>query len=118
MRTLEITFTTADGAAAAAFWSEALDYRVRYRRDRYHVLGPADGDGPQVVIQTVDDHRPAPGSVHIDLRVDRPEETVRRLAACGAQVVEHVADEARAWTVMRDPDGNLFCVCPARDDPA
>lgn len=114
MRTLEITITTADGQRAAAFWCEALGYRLLYRRDRYHVLGPADGDGPQVVIQAVDGHRPSPGSVHLDLRVDRPAETVGRMEAHGAQVVEHVADGTREWTVMRDPDGNLFCVCPAR----
>lgn len=118
MRTLEITFMTGDGPRAAAFWCDALGYRVLYHRDRYHVLGPSDGHGPRVVVQTVAGHRPAPGSVHLDLRVDSPEETVSRLLTLGARVEEHVADEVRTWTVMRDPDGNLFCVCPARSDPA
>lgn len=118
MRTLEITFTTNDGPRTAAFWCDALDYRVLYHRDRYHVLGPADGHGPRMVVQAVDGHRSSPGSVHLDLRVDRPEETVRRLRTLGARVEEHVAHEVRAWTVMRDPDGNLFCVCPARREPA
>jgi catechol 2,3-dioxygenase-like lactoylglutathione lyase family enzyme len=115
VRTTEITFTTADGPRAAAFWCAALDYRLLYRRDRYHVLGPAEGaHGPQVVIQAVDGHRPVSGSVHVDLRVDDPDGTVRLLLEHGARVEEHVGDEARAWTVMRDPDGNAFCVCPAR----
>lgn len=116
MQTLEITFTTGDGLRAAAFWCEALEYQVRYRRDRYHVLGPATGDGPQVVIQTVDGTRPRSGAVHIDLRVDQPDATVRRLVALGAEVDDHITDSGREWTVMRDPDGNQFCVCPARTE--
>lgn len=115
MRTLEVTLTTADGPRAAAFWCEALGYRLRYRRDRYHVLGPPDGaDGPQVVVQAVEGYRAEPGAVHLDLRVDDPDDTVRRLVALGARVDEHVVDGDRAWTVLRDPDGNPFCVCPAR----
>ena len=115
MWSLEVTLTTADGPRAAAFWGEALGYRLRYRRDRYHVLGPPEGvDGPQAVVQEVPGYRPEPGAVHLDLRVDDPEDTVRRLVELGARVEGRVADEARAWTVLRDPDGNPFCVCPAR----
>ena len=113
MDSLEITINAADGELAAEFWCAALDYRIRYRRGRYLVLGPAEGTGPQLVVQTVDAGT-GPGGVHLDLRVDRREETVARLTARGARVQHEITEAGRTWTVMLDPDGNEFCVCPAR----
>ena len=113
MDSLEITINAADGERAAEFWCAALDYRIRYRRAPYLVLGPAEDPGPQLVIQTVGTGG-GPGGVHLDLRVDRREETVARLAARGAQVQHEVTEAGRTWTVLLDPEGNQFCVCPAR----
>lgn len=113
MDSLEITLDARDGERAADFWCAALGYRIRYRRDRYLVLAPVAGSGPQLVVQTVD--TPAgPGNLHLDLRVDQREETVARLVARGARVRHEITEAGRTWTVMLDPEGNEFCVCPAR----
>ena len=110
---LEITISTADVSRLAAFWAEALTYRILYHRDPYIVLGPAAGDGPRLVIQSTTSPTPA-GGLHLDLRVGRPEETVARLVRHGASVRHRVAEAGKEWIVMTDPDGNEFCVCPAR----
>lgn len=110
---LEITLSTVEPERLAAFWAQALGYRVLYRRDPYIVLGPAEGAGSRLVVQSVDSTMPV-GGLHLDLRVEHPERTVARLVEQGAQVRRRVVDAGREWTVMTDPDGNEFCVCPAR----
>ena len=114
MDSLEITINAVDGERAAGFWCEALGYRLRYRRERYLVLEPVTGTGPQVIVQTVDAAPAGGAGMHLDLRVDRREETVARLVARGAHAQREVTEAGRTWTVMVDPEGNEFCVCPAR----
>jgi predicted enzyme related to lactoylglutathione lyase len=50
--------------------------------------------------------------LHLDLEADDPEAEVRRLVDRGAVVVEQheLAPLGMAWTVLRDPEGNDFCV--------
>jgi predicted enzyme related to lactoylglutathione lyase len=121
---LDVTIDAVDADAAAAFWSEALGYRLLYVRGPYTVLGPPEGDPrPRVVIQRVDpvgfvetaDAAKTP--VHLDLRVDDPRAEVERLRGLGAEVaweIDETAEGSIAWTVMTDPQGTHFCVCPAR----
>ena len=107
-----------DPEAAASFWEQALGYGRLYERGRYIVLAPPHGDvRPRVVIQRVDELTRDKTPVHLDLRVDDPDGEVERLEALGASVA-WVVDETdlglSRWTTMADPQGTLFCVCPAR----
>ena len=118
---IEVTMdaTDADADRIAAFWQEALGYDRLYDRAPYIVLGPAPGDArPRVLVQRVNVVTPGKARVHMDLRVNDPEAEVERLTALGA-VVEWTVDETdqglTRWTTMADPQGTLFCVCPARD---
>jgi predicted enzyme related to lactoylglutathione lyase len=120
---IEITLDAVDASAAVAFWSEALRYEVLYVRDPYTVLGPPDDGGqPRVLIQRVDAVAGGKTPVHLDLRVDDPDAEVARLAALGATVAWEIDESGCGqpgcirWTVMRDPQGTHFCVCPARED--
>ena len=117
---VEITVDAVDAERAAAFWSTALGYDRLYERDPYIVLAPPPPHpGPRVVIQRVDTIVSGKTPVHLDLRVDDPDAEVSRLQALGA-TVEWVVDETASgfirWTTMADPQGTLFCVCPARTD--
>ena len=119
---IEITLDAVDADAAVMFWSEALGYGVRYARGGYVVLGPPDGDArPVVLIQRVDAVSDDKTRVHLDVRVDDPDAEVARLRALGATVAWEVDESEQGdpgcnrWTVMRDPQGTHFCVCPARD---
>lgn len=114
--TIEVTIDAVDAPRAAQFWADALGYEERYRRGPYIVLGPLDGgDGPLVLVQAVDDHPTAKTRVHLDLRVADPESVVKRLAGRGGSVRERIVEAGRTWTVMEDPEGVVFCVCPMRD---
>lgn len=114
MQSLEITLDAVDVEGIASFWSAALGCGYLYRRDPYIVLGATDDAGPRVVIQRVPRRPATGGSVHLDLRVDSVQQEVDRLAALGARVVHEVEEAGKRWTVMIDPEGARFCVCPAR----
>ncbi len=115
---IEVTVDSTDPEQAARFWREALGYRDLYARGPYTVLGPPDGDArPRLVIQRVPAVSDEKARVHLDLRVDDPDAEVARLRALGASVaweIDETADGFIKWTVMTDPLGTHFCVCPAR----
>ena len=115
-----------DADAAVAFWTAALGYHALYARGPYTVLGSFDDDarpgwsGLRLLIQRVDTVTGDKTPVHLDLRVDDPDAEVERLKDLGASVVWEVDESPEnnpgclRWTVMRDPLGTHFCVCPAR----
>ena len=116
---IEVTIDAVDTAPVASFWEAALGYERLYERDPFIVLGPPPGDvRPRLVIQRVSNVTSAKTPVHVDLRVDDPDAEVARLQALGASV-EWIVDETPSgfirWTTMADPQGTLFCVCPARE---
>jgi hypothetical protein len=117
---VEVTIDAVDADPVVSFWQAALGYDRLYERDPYIVLGPPPGDArPRLVIQRVPSVTSDKAPVHIDLRVDDPDSEVARLKALGA-TVEWVVDETPSgfirWTTMADPQGTLFCVCPAREE--
>ncbi len=69
-----------------------------------------DGPGPSICFQNVDGRRYDNNRVHFDIEVsDRAGEVVR-LAELGA-TVDRVLP---TYTVMRDPEGNQFCLVDQR----
>lgn len=121
----EIVFDCDKPAVLAQFWADLLDgYEVRdYDQteiSRLAALGltpetdptvMVDGPGPSLCFQNVEGRRYDNNRVHMDVRVtDRPGE-VERLKEAGA-TVDRVLP---TYTVMRDPEGNQFCLI---DQPA
>jgi predicted enzyme related to lactoylglutathione lyase len=104
-----VTIDTADPGALADFWSAALDMKVVANYDGEYLMLKGDGDlalGLQRVAQ------PAPGKnrLHLDVSTTDRAAEVRRLGALGAGVVDEHQLPGFAWTVLTDPDGNVFCV--------
>lgn len=65
------------------------------------------------------DKRIVKNRIHLDLRPDDQDLEVSRLEALGAKRVEigQSADPRTTWVVMEDPEGNLFCVLRALNEP-
>lgn len=65
------------------------------------------------------DKRIVKNRIHLDLRPDDQDLEVSRLEALGAKRVEigQSDDPRTTWVVMEDPEGNLFCVLRALDEP-
>lgn len=115
-RILAVAVDCHDAEALAAFWCEALGYRVTKRwRDAKEVeYVEIEGDGPMVLFQPVDDEKVVKNRLHLDLTpTDGTQaDEVARLVALGAKVV---SDEPEfPWVVLTDPEGNEFCVLPPR----
>ena len=50
----------------------------------------------------------ASARLHLDIETDDVDAEVRRLVTLGAEIV----GQGRAWVVLKDPAGLLFCVVP------
>lgn len=116
----EIVFDCARAPALARFWAGLLDgYAVRpYDQteiDRLAARGLTpetdptvlvDGPGPILCFQQVPQRSYQSNRVHLDIAVADRRQEVRKVLALGGEVVR----EAPEYTVMRDPEGNQFCI--------
>ncbi len=103
-----LTFDAADALVLATFWAAALgsDVDEDSTPDRAYVEAAGWG-GPNIWFVRVPEPKTAKNRMHLDLRAPgEVADEVARLAALGATVVR-VGDDL---TVMRDPEGNEFCV--------
>jgi len=110
LRLRNVTFMTPDPARLADFWAVALGWTERKTTPDEIVLADAEWSFPRFTFQRVVDPRPAPSAVHIDLFSGGRVAAVARLVELGAIEGDTYGDENLRWTVMRDPDGNEFCV--------
>jgi catechol 2,3-dioxygenase-like lactoylglutathione lyase family enzyme len=104
-----VTIDCADPQALGAFWSAALDLPVATDVGDYVYLAKPAGGGIVVSLQKVPEPRVGKNRVHLDLTGNRATE-VPRLVALGATVAREHVVPGTAWTVLEDPEGNVFCV--------
>jgi len=120
----EIVFDCAEPAVLAPFWANLLEgYALRETQTDQALslalgLDPdvptimvIDGPGPSICFQNVDGQRPDNNRVHFDVQVGDRAAEVERLKAAGA-TVDRVLP---TYTVMRDPEGNQFCLIDQRE---
>jgi len=122
-----IVFDCAKPATLARFWAAALGYELRPYTEKdladLRRLGINDPEeDPSVAVdaplgslslwfQKVPEGKVVKNRVHLDLMPDTAmEKEVDRLLSLGASVVRGYAQDVLRWTVMRDPEGNEFCV--------
>lgn len=122
----DITVDCVHPASIARFWAAALEgYEVApydaAELERLRSMGLDDPeDDPSVLVQgpearprlwfqRVPEPKTVKNRVHLDLRADDITSEVARLVSLGAVVVEERDDD---FHVMRDPEGNEFCIEP------
>lgn len=134
-----ITFDCADPRALAHFWADVFGYpRAEYPPAMLQQLrdaGATDADitsrwiaedpqgvGPRLYFQRVPEGKVVKNRVHLDIRAavdhrstpDDVDAEVARLETLGASVVNRVNGRWGPFpenhVVMRDPEGNEFCV--------
>ncbi|MFC4986869.1 VOC family protein [Saliphagus infecundisoli] len=123
-----ITFACEDPRALAEFWAGALDYDLEEPPPEIIEAIEAEGgdlnaaaaavdpteDGPRLFFKKMPRSSPEHIPVHLDLDADDREAEVERLTELGATVVETktgtTGPVTETWIVMRDPEGNGFCV--------
>jgi len=111
-----ISFDCSDALRTATFWAAALDRKLdEGSSDEFSSIGlkePTPGAAAWLFAR-VPEPRQAKNRAHPDLVAqDRPAE-VARLVELGATVVEEHDEFGIQWTVLRDVEGNEFCVATA-----
>ncbi len=112
---IEFTLDCSDLDRMVGFWTAAGDLVVEgVIQGRYVTL---TGHGTTLTLQRVTEPKTVKNRMHLDLLVDDPEQTVRRLESLGATRLTASARQefGQRWYVLADPEGNEFCV--ARDRP-
>jgi hypothetical protein len=123
-----VTFACAEPRRVVGpFWSTALDApeqeieesflqmlrdaHVDVDREFYaHYAIDRDGVRPRFLFQRREKSRPDSYPIHLDFLAEDRNAEIERLTSAGATVVEtrHAGD--RTWTVLRDAEGNPFCI--------
>ena len=135
---IQVTFDCSDPHAQARWWANLLGYEVQDAHDfvtgllEQGVVGTddvveidgrrafADGAaafdpksaGPRLYFQLVPEGKVAKNRVHLDVAIGpaEPDTEVERVTALGAVFVESQSQGGHRWAVMRDPEGNEFCL--------
>jgi predicted enzyme related to lactoylglutathione lyase len=122
-----VTFSSAEPRRLGAFWSEALGWPEQVAPDdflqmlwdagldraeyeAYYATMNPDGSRPRFLFQRREKSRPASYPIHLDFFAEDRQAEIDRLTAAGATMAETKTAGDRTWTIMRDPEGNPFCV--------
>ena len=134
----QVTLDCADPHAQARWWAHLLGYEVydahqfvtellesgalsasdvvevagrRAFRDGAAAFDPA-GTRPRLYFQLVPEVKTVKNRLHLDVRTQTEdlEAEAERVASLGASLVEFNSQGAHRWAVMRDPEGNEFCL--------
>jgi predicted enzyme related to lactoylglutathione lyase len=113
LRLTSITFACADPRVLAEFWAAVLGYDAAPSGESWAATDPRD-EGPELFFNRMAKSPTIELPIHLDINVPDREAEVHRLLDLGARLVETRTTEAgelkETWTVMRDPEGNGFCV--------
>ena len=133
-RTIQIDVDCADPERLAAFWAEVLEYQVAEPRNHESWLAYSEaeakepgerwcaafdpaGVGPRLLFHRVPEPKTVKNRLHLDVFVSPRDidlhercAEVERFIGMGAESISRSPDD-EVFVVMRDPEGNEFCVC-------
>lgn len=106
-----VAFDTADPYRLAQWWSKVTGGPLVEGSDDEEAELELD-HGMRLYFQRVPEPKVDKNRMHICLRPDGPrDQEVERLLALGATLYEdHRNPDGTGWAVLRDPEGNEFCV--------
>ena len=102
-----------DLEAMVSFWKEALDLEEKVRYPNYVWLGRVSETGPALAFQQVPEKREGKNRIHLDLASPDPAAFTERVTELGGSRVEDHEVAGFHWSVLADPEGNVFCVTAA-----
>lgn len=109
---ISVTVDSTDPIPLAQWWADLLGAEITATNDGWFVI-VSGGDAPvQLAFQKVDEVTPGKNRWHLDLGASDRLAEVARLEAAGARAVEEHTMGDFTWSVLADPQGNLFCVAP------
>jgi glyoxalase superfamily protein len=114
-----VVIDCADPERLAQFWGALLELPVRPRESRYVCLARPVTQTPELVFQPVPEPRSGKVRIHIDVGVRDLAHARRRAISLGATDAADLDDPGDdTLTVLRDPEGNEFCLIRRDADDA
>ncbi|MFG1613407.1 VOC family protein [Nonomuraea wenchangensis] len=122
LQLVQVNFKARDDSALGRFWAEALGWGVSSEEPCVTRVQPAgfvwpDPSAVSVDVVTVPDPATVRYRAHLDLATSSPAhqaDLVARLKELGATPAD-VGQGDVPWTVLADPEGNVFCVLEPRE---
>jgi predicted enzyme related to lactoylglutathione lyase len=122
-----VTFACAEPRELGRFWALALGWPDEdidesiFRTFReagvgepdisgFHLVKAPNGTRPRFYFHRREKSSPDSYPMHLDFATEHREAEVERLVQAGASVVETKQGTNVTFTIMRDPEGNPFCV--------
>jgi predicted enzyme related to lactoylglutathione lyase len=113
LQLLHVTFSCADPQRLAEFWSALLDYEPEAAGDSWIANDPR-GEGTRLLFNRMEKSPTIEVPIHLDINVPDREAELARVLQLGGSLVEtkshSIGELSETWTVMRDPEGNGFCI--------
>ncbi|MDX6399442.1 MAG: hypothetical protein QOF27_48 [Gaiellaceae bacterium] len=113
LQLVHVTFSCADPGRVAEFWGELLDYESTPAGDSWIATDPR-GEGTRLLFNRMEKSKTIETPIHLDVNVPDREAELERVLQLGGRLVEtrshSVGELSETWTVMRDPEGNGFCI--------
>ena len=111
----EVVLDCADVHALSQFWEAVLGGERRIRSDDWATL--TSQTGPTLAFQRVPEPKTTKNRLHLDVDVDDISAAAERVVELGGAIVGAVClDEAGAFQVCTDPEGNEWCLVD--DEPS
>ncbi|NYE94863.1 hypothetical protein FHU41_001084 [Psychromicrobium silvestre] len=122
LRLVQVNFKARDDSALGRFWAEALGWGLSSEGPGVTNIEPLGFNWPDpaavcIDVVTVPDPETVRYRAHLDLAtrsVAHQAELVARLLELGASLAD-VGQGDVPWTVLADPEGNVFCVLEPRE---
>jgi 4a-hydroxytetrahydrobiopterin dehydratase len=112
---LELAIDALDIPAIRPFWKAVLGYEDEPNAGPTGGIVDPAGQQPSIWFQQMDAPRPQRNRIHFDIDVAHDEAPRRIQAALDAGGVLVSDDEARAFWVLADVEGNEICICTWQD---
>jgi predicted enzyme related to lactoylglutathione lyase len=110
-----VVFDCSDPERLARFWGELLGVAVAYRDSTWVALERTP-EGGRIAFQPVPESKSGKNRLHVDLLVEDLPARTADAVAFGATIVGSVVEEHNgSYQVLRDPEGNEFCLVTADD---
>jgi predicted enzyme related to lactoylglutathione lyase len=111
LRLEQINFACEHPKLMAEFWAELLDgYTAEGAGDSWRAVG----DGTTLAFSRMQKSPTIELPIHLDVNVPDREGELKRVLELGGRLVEtkshSIGELSEIWTVMRDPEGNGFCI--------
>jgi len=110
----QVAVDSHDPAALGQWWADALGWVVVNDDPEEFEIRPTAERMPGLLFVRVPESKSVKNRLHLDFRPDDRDAAVARLVELGAARADVGQGDQSSWIVLRDPEGNEFCVLQAR----